>query len=1418
MNRIVALCLLLIATLLSATPLYARNARDTLSVGGRMHFTENKGQWESNILFKSVMSNADLFMERNCFTILLSDPKNPKGKPYLNDKNTNKEYRFHAYRVNFVNAKADSIVGQDKEDTYENYFIGNDPKHWASEVHLFQTVEYHNIYPKTDLKVYSAEGALKYDFVLHPGASPKKICLSYDGTDGLRTQNGNLIIKTSVLDIVELEPYAYQIIDGKEVEVKCSYRLKGNAVTFDLGDYDASKPLVIDPMLIFSTYTGSVADNWGTTAAFDSHKNTYSAGLVFGNGYPTTLGAFQTTSAGNADIGVIKLDATGAQRVYATYIGGTYADMPHSLYVNEFDELVILGTTGSPNFPTTTSAYSRTFSGGSSVTYLGTGVINFPSGSDIFVCRLNATGTRLGASTYIGGTGNDGLNYKQRFSSSNDIVMLGNDSLYYNYGDGARGELITDDLNNVYVASCTFSSNFPTTPGSFQPTAGGAQDGVVFKLDYNLSNLLWSSYIGGSNDDAAYSIDTDDEYNILVCGGTNSNDYLVTANAYNMSYNGGSADAFIAKISSNGTQLMGSTFFGSPAYDQAYFVRTGKQNHVFVFGQTKASGNTLIHNAQYNVPNSGQFLARFGADLDTLIWSTVFGTGSGVPNISPTAFAADVCNRVYAAGWGRIFCGYYLAGQIQPWNTNGTWGMQVSPGAIQSSTDGQDFYVICITETANAMDYATFFGESHTGSNANSGHDHVDGGTSRFDKMATLYQSVCASCGGCQGFPTTPSALSSSNNSSNCNNGIFRMNVHNDFPVADFIRPPVGCFPDTVTFINTGFGTSFRWYFGDGGTSTAQNPTHIYTQPGIYNVMLVAYLENGCHSTDSIVKQIMILGHQQPFDTVQTCPGNQIRIGQNPQMGCTYHWISGNVSDSTIANPYTTVYNDTVLYCVVSNGACTDTIPQNIIMSPINMSLYRDTSDCTSPILISTITQSHGYYFYHFSSNRYFTDTLNPNTMRSPNAYVNITGPQYFYVKVYDTNGCFSIDSVFVNFVSIAMPVVFQDPLCPGSCDGFASVSLNNATPPFDIRWSTGNRTDTAIYNLCQGNYSIRVMDSKGCSVTQNFTLVDPQGPVVTKAVGHTNCAASCNGYILDTITGPSQYVFEWLDAPIYAPERHNLCIGTYILKITDSNGCEYFDTTQIVELPPYTDTALVKATCKDLCSGEIDVTPIGGVSPYTYSWSHGANTSFIDSLCSGTYSLVITDSVNCSITDTFFVDVYSVFDSMRVWADDTVVFRGNTTRLYVTPVQGATYHWDATSGSLGSPNSPTTTAGPNDSTWYYVTVIDSLGCEYRDSLFMPCIDVICGRPNVFIPNAFSPNGDGQNDQLCFKGEWIVSFHIAIFSRWGEKVFETNDINECWDGTYKGRKCQSGVYMYTCDIECEGHQNTYFKGDVTIIK
>ena len=371
--------------------------------------------------------------------------------------------------------------------------------------------------------------------------------------------------------------------------------------------------------MIFSTYSGSDIDNWGFTATYDNDNNVYSGGIAFGVGYPVTTGAYQTKFGGGVatnytaygeDVAIIKYDPTGTKRLYATYLGGKGSEMPHSMIVNQFNELLIFGTTGSDNFPVSADAYSKTFKGGTEVTYDFS--IDFKNGSDIFVSKLSADGTQLLASTYVGGSENDGLNFRP---SDVYYMMEGNDSLFYNYGDDARGEIITDNLNNVYIGSCTFSSDFPVTCNSFQPQSGGLEEGVVFKLDYNLSNLVWSSYIGGSGDDAIYSIDVDKNYNLYVAGGTNSANFPTTSNALHKNYLGGTADAFVAHISEDGTKLLGSTFYGSTEYDQAYFVRTDKHNNPYLAGQTMAHGSDLIYHTKYNRPNSGQFIAKLSRGI-----------------------------------------------------------------------------------------------------------------------------------------------------------------------------------------------------------------------------------------------------------------------------------------------------------------------------------------------------------------------------------------------------------------------------------------------------------------------------------------------------------------------------------------------------------------------------------------------------------------------------------------------------------------------------------------------------------------------------------------------------------------------------------------------------------------------------------
>ena len=375
------------------------------------------------------------------------------------------------------------------------------------------------------------------------------------------------MVKTSVNTLIENIPEAYQYIGKKKVNVKCNYTLKNGVLGFEVETYNKNYPLVIDPVLVFVTYSGSTADNFGFTATYDSHGNLYAGGNVsvptlLPNGkYPTTAGAFQQTFAGNAsdngpysgfpcDIAISKYDSSGKTLLYATYLGGTDNDYPHSLIVDEYDRLVMLGSTYSTNFPILKNCYDTSKANGN-------------GNSDIVLVKFNVDGTKLLGSTYLGDSANDGVN---------------RGTLVYNFADDFRGDVLVDIKGNILVASCSESKHFPTTMAS-QSAKNAGFDGVVFSMDSTLENLLWSTFMGGKGNDALYSIKVDDNDDIIVGGGTTSDDLPTTTNALHPKYLGGSADGFIAVYNAaNNNALKHLTYYGSTGYDQVYFVEIDQAN------------------------------------------------------------------------------------------------------------------------------------------------------------------------------------------------------------------------------------------------------------------------------------------------------------------------------------------------------------------------------------------------------------------------------------------------------------------------------------------------------------------------------------------------------------------------------------------------------------------------------------------------------------------------------------------------------------------------------------------------------------------------------------------------------------------------------------------------------------------------
>ncbi|MFO7867839.1 MAG: SBBP repeat-containing protein, partial [Bacteroidales bacterium] len=584
-----------------------------------IRFSENKNQWPDQVQYRASLYGGYVYAENKGLTyqffedgglshshagiekteFSLEDIKksldnlqdstiHTKDTSHNHSSQQNENISIHTYRVLFkkMNKKCEVSATQSIPGI-ENYYIGNDPSKWAESVRTYKRITYKNLYKKIDLELYDNKGTLKYDFIIHPRARAKKIQLQYAGIRKMEvSDDGNLVIYTSVNKVIEHKPYAFQIINGDTIDVECNYKIDDFTVSFDIEKYDKKEILYIDPELIFSTYSGSTADNWGFTATYDYENNAFAGGIVDNHGYPTNTGAYQEDFGGGSwDVGIIKYNPEGTERKYATYLGGNSAEMPHSLIVDKNNNLLILGTTSSKDFPTV-HAYNSSFNGGKSIIY--NNVQEFNNGTDIFVAKLNPDGTQLLASTYIGGSENDGLNF------DGEPIYYGRDSLYYNYGDGARGEIMIDEDDNVYVATTTFSDDFPVVNAS-QSFSGGIQDAVIFKFNSTLSTLLWSTYFGGESKDAAYSVDIHEENNaVYVSGGTCSQSVSMPSGGFMSSRIGGKVDAFVLRMNKSMGALENATFYGSEGYDQAHFVRANQSGDVFIFGQTTAEGTELI--------------------------------------------------------------------------------------------------------------------------------------------------------------------------------------------------------------------------------------------------------------------------------------------------------------------------------------------------------------------------------------------------------------------------------------------------------------------------------------------------------------------------------------------------------------------------------------------------------------------------------------------------------------------------------------------------------------------------------------------------------------------------------------------------------------------------------------------------------
>jgi hypothetical protein len=574
------------------------------------------------------------------------------------------------------NAKG-RVVGLDELPGRSNYFIGNDPKKWRTNVPSYARVKYEGVYPGVDLVYYGNQRQLEYDFLVAPGADPNQIKLSFAGADGMRLDpaSGDLVLKVGEDEVRLQKPAVYQptvaavsSFDARRLSLvtrHCSFVLaSNNQLAFRVAGYNPKCALVIDPVLSYSTYLGGSGGDIGQGIAVDSSGNAYVAGTTDSTDFPTA-NPLQATNLGNGDAFVAKLNPAGSALIYSTYLGGSGVDEAHGIAVDSSGNAYVTGLTYSYDFPTVNPLQTSNH-----------------GGDDAFVAKLNAIGSALVYCTYLGG-------------SSVDEV----------YG------ISVDSSGNAYVAGMTGSTDFPTVDpiqATNKAAAMGEPTAFVAKLNASGSALVYSTYLGGSNEDEAYGIAADPSGNAYVTGMTGSTDFPITAGALQTTCNGGAGcaqyggDAFVSKLNPTGSALVYSTYLGGSSYDYGGGVAVDSSGKAYVTGYTLSADFPTANPFQATCDgcNASEyigdaFVAKLNAAGSALVYSTYLG---GSSDDKAYGIAVDSSANAYVTGY-TYSTDFPTANPFQATCDN------------CSATTG-DAFVAKLNSAGSALVYSTYLGGS----------------------------------------------------------------------------------------------------------------------------------------------------------------------------------------------------------------------------------------------------------------------------------------------------------------------------------------------------------------------------------------------------------------------------------------------------------------------------------------------------------------------------------------------------------------------------------------------------------------------------------------------------------------------------------------------------------------------------------
>lgn len=1449
-----------------------------------LRIIQNDGQWDDRIEYSITLNGGEIFLEKDRLTYALFHiPDHGHGhEEHLHEPGfatSDSFVRGHAFQVAFHGANTEPIITPGlKYPEYHNYYLGDDPSTWTSEVPLYGMVSYENVWSGIDYRVYGFGDALKYDFIVHPGEDPSTVKLRYDGLSNLQLISDTLYLSTTVRQLVEYPPVAYQIDAGEKILVPCSYQLDGNILSYVFPQgYDQTKDLIIDPSLVFSTYTGSFSDNWGFTATYDTAGNAYAGGIQFGStsvfgGYPI-LGAIQTVfQGGQSDVTISKFSPDGSQLIFSTYLGGNNSEQPHSLIVDNDDQLIVFGRTNSGNFPTF-NAYDGTQNGG----------------YDFFVTKFSATGASLIGSTFIGGSADDGVNVSADFATYNTTK--------YNYGDDARGEVIVDGSNNIYVSAPTQSDNFPVTHGS--GNAAG-QDAAVLRLSPGLNVLTWSRLFGGTGTDASHTIKLEPgSGRIFIAGGTNSSNLPITGGVVQPTNQGGTTDGFIAKLVPGTGIVEACTFLGTASYDQVYLLELDEDNFVYVAGQTQGSWqivNPQGIGAVYRNPGAKQFITKLSNDLTGIEYSTTVGSNNAqFPNISPTAFLVDQCENVYLTGWGGTTNSG--TGASNQGNTN---GMPTTPDAFKSFTDGSDFYLIVLDRDAQNLLYGSYFG----GTNIQNG-DHVDGGTSRFDKNGIVYHAVCASCGGTNAFPAQPgNVYSTTNNSSNCNLAVFKLafdlsGVEANFVPRDnldrIIVDTEGCAPLLVKFDNQSFegGTpgnvTYFWDFDDNGATSNQfEPVHLFVNAGTYDVMLIITDSSSCNIADTAFRTITVFPPPVvdigPDQTV--CEGDTFTL-QVLTPGVSYEWRPSAplITSDTIPNPtgVASQTNQFILEVTDAQGCTAEDTMMVMVDTSLKVFAGPDTLICRGGSVNLNVSSTNGI-LYNWTALPGLPIN-NPNST-NPSAS-NIDTTTLFVAYSENALGCPQTDTIEVEVFEVF--TLEDTTICNGDTIVLETTNgISFVWTPNDGTISDPNATSPFAFPTTTTTYSVVATSAEGCISNKDIEVVVRDNPVAEAGPGEAICFGDSvqlqgsgsiqygwspgfsltNPFIADPIAFPdtsTMYILTVTDAfgcqgedsvlisvlalpEVLAGDDATICEGEgfqlgatgaltyewfpaafvtdpsisdplavpvatteFIVTGTDIFGCQNQDSLIITVIPrPVTEIDGINRLC---IGGEIELTATGG---NYHVWNTGDTTDILFVAPTTTTTYIATAFVGecAGFPDTITVDQFFDYPNADFTANPDSGWAPQLIEFTNLSTGALTYDWSFGFSRAGSTDENPSFTYPARGV-YTVTLIATSPQGCSDTAFA---EINLDNVGLFVPSGFTPNDDGNNEFFEIGTYGIRDLTVRIYSRWGLKLFESDMVQFKWDGTYEGVPVPEGVYVYVIEAVGENEREFFRNGTVTLVR